>query len=79
MLGIGSLFVFLCVDLIINDQPNLFVDYGIHSLLDNFYHYQIINGKVSVSQLSRPPYKRYVWDYSGADQEETRDTLLNID
>ena len=25
-----------CVDLIITDQPNLFVNYGIHSSLDNF-------------------------------------------
>ena len=32
------------VDLIITNQPNLFVDYGIHSSLDNFCHHQIIHG-----------------------------------
>ena len=37
-----------CVDLIITDQPNLFVDYGIHSSLRNCFHHQIIRGKVKV-------------------------------
>ena len=31
-----------CVDLIIIDLPNLFVDFGIHSSLDNCCHHQII-------------------------------------
>ena len=57
-----------CIDLIITDQPNLFVDYGIHSSLDNFCHYQIIHGKVNVSVSSPPPYKRQVWDYSKANK-----------
>ena len=34
-----------CVDLIITDQTNLLVDYGIHSSLDNKCHHQIIHGK----------------------------------
>ena len=38
-----------CVDLIITDQPNLFVDYGIHSSLDNCCHHQIIYGKVNTA------------------------------
>ena len=43
------------VDLIITDQPNLFVDYGIHSSLYNFCHHQIIHGEVNVSVPSPPP------------------------
>ena len=39
-----------CVDLIITDQPNLFIDYGIHSSLDNCCHHQIIHGKVNPIQ-----------------------------
>ena len=68
-----------CVDLIITDQPSLFVDYGIHSSLDNFCHHQIIHGKVNVSVPSPPPYKRQVWDYSKANKEKIWNTLLNID
>ena len=34
-----------CVALIITDQPNLLVDYGIHSSLDNNCHHRIIHGK----------------------------------
>ena len=48
------------VDLIITDRPNLFLDYGIHSSLDNFCHHQIIHGKVNVSVPSPPPCKRQV-------------------
>ena len=67
-----------CVDLIITDLPNLIVDHGIHSSLDNFCHHQIIHGKVNVSVPSPPPYKRQVWDYSKPNKEKIRNTLLNI-
>ena len=65
--------------MIITDQPNLFVEYGIHSSLDNFCHHQIIHGKVNVSVPSPPPYKRLVWDYPKVNKEEIRNTILNID
>ena len=68
-----------CVHLTITNQPNLFVDYGIHSSLDNFCHHQIIHSKVNVSVPSPPPYRKQVWDYSKADEEEIWNTLLNID
>ena len=45
-----------CVDLIITDQPNLFVDFGIHPSLDNCCHHQIIHGEVNLSVRSPPPY-----------------------
>ena len=49
-----------CVDLIITDQPNLFIDYGIHSSLDNCCHHEIIYGKVNISIPSPPPFKRRI-------------------
>ena len=40
-----------CIDLIITDQPNLFVDFGIHPSLDNHCQYQIIHGKINLLLL----------------------------
>ena len=47
-----------CVDLIITDQPNLFVDFGIHPSLDNCCHHQIMHGEVNLNVPSPPPYER---------------------
>ena len=41
-----------CIDLIITDQPNLFIDFGVHPSLDNHCHYQIIHGKINLSLTS---------------------------
>ena len=49
--------VISCVDLIATDQPNLFIDHSIHSLLHNCCHHQIIHGKLNVSVPLPPPYK----------------------
>ena len=46
-----------CIDLIITDQPNLFVDFGVHSSSDNHCQYQIIHGKLNISVPTPPPYK----------------------
>ena len=67
-----------CVDLIKTDQPNIFVDYGMHSSLDNCCH-QIIHGKVNISIPSPPPFKRRIWDYAKANKDEIRECLNNID
>ena len=67
------------VDLIITDQPNVSVDYGIHSSLDNCCHHQIILGKVNISIPSPPPFKRRIWDYAKANKDEIRKCLNNID
>ena len=76
-----------CVNLIITDQPNLFIDYGIHSSLDNCCHHQIIHGKVNISIPSPPPlsipspppFKRRIWDYAKANKDEIQECLINID
>ena len=38
-----------CIDLIITDQPNLFVEFGVHSSLDDHCQHHIIHGKIYVS------------------------------
>ena len=47
-----------CIDLIITDQPNLFVDFGVHSSLDDHCQHQIINGKLNISVPLPPPYTK---------------------
>ena len=67
------------VDLIITDQPNLFVGFGIHPSLDNCCHHQIIHGDVNLSVPSPPPYERKVWEYSKANINEIRTSLQKVD
>ena len=55
-----------CLDLVFTDQPNLFIESGVHSSLHEQFHHQIVYGKLSVSNLAPPPYKRRVWYYDKA-------------
>ena len=55
-----------CIDLIITDQPNLFVDSGVHSSLYAKSRHQIVFGVVSLSVPRLPSYKRTVWEYDKA-------------
>ena len=68
-----------CIDLIITDQPNLFVDSGVHPSLDEHCQHQIIYGKLNISVPYPPPFKRKVWDYSKANVRKIRDTIDSID
>ena len=47
-----------CIDRIITDKANLFVESGVHSSLDNRCQHQIIYGKLNISVPSPPPYKK---------------------
>ena len=49
-----------CIDLIITDQLNLFVESGAHPSLDEHCHHQIIYGKLNMSVPHPPLYKRTV-------------------
>ncbi len=55
-----------CIDLIFTDQPNLFIESGVHASLHEQCHHQIVYGKLSVSNLVPPPYTRRVWYYDKA-------------
>ena len=68
-----------CIDLIITDQRNLFVDFGVHPSLDNHCQHQIIHGKLSISVPTPPPYKRKIWCYAKAQKEKIKSALENID
>ena len=55
-----------CIDLIVTDQPNLFVDFGLHPSLDYHCQHQIIHGKINISVPPPPPFKRKIWYYGRA-------------
>ena len=56
-----------CIDLIFTDQPNLFIESGVHPSLHEQCHHQIVYGKLSVSNITLPPYTRKIWYYDKAD------------
>ena len=56
-----------CIDLIFTDQPNLFIESGVHPSLHEQCHHQIVHGKLSVSNIALPPYFRKIWYYDKAD------------
>ena len=55
-----------CIDLIFTDQPNLFLESGVHPSLQEQCHHQIIFGKLSIKSPSPPPYRRRIWHYDRA-------------
>ena len=55
-----------CIDLIITDQPNLFVESVVHPSLDNNCQHQIIYGKLNISLPNAPPCNRSVREYEKA-------------
>ena len=56
-----------CIDLIFTNQPNLFIESGVHPSLHEQCHHQIVYGKLSVSNITLPPYIRRIWYYDKAD------------
>ena len=68
-----------CIDLIITDQPNLFVDFGVHPSLDDHCQHQIIHGKLNISVPIPPPYKRKVWYYAKAQKDKIKSEISNVD
>ena len=68
-----------CIDLISTDQPNMFIDYGVHPSLDEHCQHQIIHGKLNVSLPSLPPYERKIWDYSKTDVPMIIESVNKID
>ena len=56
-----------CIDLILTDQPNLVIESGVHPSLHEHCHHQNVYGKLSVSNIARPPYTRRIWHHDKAD------------
>ena len=68
-----------CIDLIITNQSNLFVDFGVHSSLDNHCQHQIIRGKINISVPPPPPFKRKIWYYARAKKVQIKSAIENVD
>ena len=68
-----------CIDLITTDQPNLFLQSGVHSSLDQNCQHQIIYGKINISLPPTPPYKRTVWEYGKANVAKIKADLNAVD
>ena len=68
-----------CIDLIITDQPNLFVKFGVHLSLDDHCQHQIVHGRLNISVPSPPPYKWKIWHYAKAQKDKIKSAMGNID
>ena len=55
-----------CIDLIFTNQPNLVINSGVHPLLYQNCHYQIIFAQINIKVYCSPAYKQLVWDYKKA-------------
>ena len=64
-----------CIDFILTDQTNLFIDSGIHPSLHEQCHHQFINGKLSVRNPVPPPYIRKLWFCDKADITSNRKSI----
>ena len=67
-----------CIDLIITNQPNMFVDYGVHPSTDIHCQHQIIFGNLNLSLPSPPPYNRTVWHYSRANVQSILNSINSV-
>ena len=68
-----------CIDLILTDQPNLVIESGVYQSLHEQCHHQIVYGKLSVSNITTPPYTRKVWYYDKADFVAIRKSIEMFD
>ena len=68
-----------CIYLIIIDQPNMFVESGVHPSLDGHCQHQLIYGKLNISSPTPPPYERVIWDYSKAETGTIRVIFNSVD
>ena len=52
-----------CIDLVCTDQPNVFLETGVHPSLHEQCHHQIIHGKLAMNNSSPASHNRRVWFY----------------
>ena len=76
-----------CINVIFTDQPNLFLESGVHPSLHENCHHQIVCGKLNVRVLSPLPFRRWSWFFDRAnvtsiknsiDMFHWKDTLSNV-
>ena len=61
-----------CIDFIFASQPNLVMKSGVHSLLYENYHHQIIDAKFSFKIYHSPPYEREICHYQKANRKNQK-------
>ena len=64
-----------CIDVICTDQPNLFLESGIHPSLNENCHHQIVHRKLSMRVLTPPPYRRRIWFFDRANVTEIKKSI----
>ena len=67
-----------CIDLICTDQPYMFTDSGVLSSLDSHSKHNIIHGRLNISVLRPPLFKRKIWGYKKAKIDLIRADLQNV-
>ena len=55
-----------CIDLILTDQPSIFIDSGVHPSRHVLCHHQIVYGRLSTNNPTPPPCIRRIWHYNRA-------------
>ena len=68
-----------CIDLIITDQPNMFIESGVHPSLDDHCQHQLVYGKISISIPYPPPYNRTLWDYAKSNDRAIKIAISSVD
>ena len=68
-----------CIDLIITDQPNTFIESCVHPSLDDHCQHEIVHGKISISIPCSPPYNRTLWDFAKSTDQAIRIALSSVE
>ena len=55
-----------CIDLILTNQPNFVISSGVHPLLHQNFHHQMILGQFNLKVYYPASYKGLIWDYKRA-------------
>ena len=67
-----------CIDLILTDQPNLSMNFGVHSSLHPNCHHHIVHSRFNLNIYYPLPYQRLIWDYKKADSTKIRKALEKV-
>ena len=64
-----------CIDLIFTSQPNVVMEFGVHSSLHPNCHHQITYAKFNLKIYYSPPYKPEIWHYRKANVDHIRKVI----
>ena len=64
-----------CIDLIFASQPNLVVESGVQSSLDQNCHHQIVFARFILKVVVPPPYELEVWHFKKANVDDIRKAI----